>query len=406
MGHRTIATKIKLLGGWSTGAAPLRRMSLLFLVFLLLPVVATGSALLQNGGFEGGFHHQAGIEGEVADGWVAYNEAGNPTYLGTKTFAGGGWVEKIEGSNSHIILAENLYPQGLPFTAVLYQQVEGVAPGTAYSASGWFLSMWGGSAGDDPSDPYAIGKKIGIDPTGGTDPTAPSIVWSTERWDDKSWVNPSVAAQAAGTKITLFVRVWSKWQQSANQAIVDGLRLEQAPTATIVSLPTYSPAPIAVQWAGNLPAGLQSLGNFALFYDVEVQIDGGPWQPWLSKTRETGGAYPGLSGHTYSFRVRPYAIQPKGEPPQYWPPSTFVGPLSDAASTTVDAAPPTSRVHALPAVQRLAPFSVTWSGEDDSTAIAGYTLQYRVGNGAWQTWLADVVTTSAIFGQNDQPVSL
>jgi len=60
------------------------RMALVVLILLLLPVVSIGSPLLQNGGFEEDFHHQPGISGEVADGWVAYNEVGNPTYLGHK----------------------------------------------------------------------------------------------------------------------------------------------------------------------------------------------------------------------------------------------------------------------------------------------------------------------------------
>jgi uncharacterized protein YkwD len=385
---------------------PVATFFLLASLLLLPRLIVAGSPLLQNGGFEGDFHSQPGIAGEVADGWVAYNEAGNPTYLATSTFANGGWVEKIEGSDSLIILAENLYPEGRPFTAVLYQHVNGLTPGTAYSASGWFLSMWGGSAGDDPPDPYAIGKKIGIDPTGGTDPTAPTVIWSAERWEDKSWVNPTVATRVSGTTLTVFLRVQSKWQQSANQAIVDGIRLEEAPVAAIDSISSPITTSFAVRWSGTMPSGLKSLGNFALFYDVEVQDDNGPWQTWLAKTRDTSGIYDGMSGHKYEFRVRPYAIQPKGEPPHYWPPSTFVGPVSESVSVALDGAPPQSWVNPLPPVQKAAPFVVSWSGQDDASGVATYTVQYRVGSGNWRDWLTDVTTTTAIFGENDQPTAL
>jgi len=390
---------------YARGGLALSIAGFLLLASLSLPLTVVSSPLLQNGGFEGDFHSQPGIAGEVADGWVAYNEAGNPTYLATSTFANGGWIEKIEGADSHIILAENLYPEGRPFTAVLYQRVTGLTPGTAYSASGWFLSMWGGSAGDDPPDPY-VGKKIGIDPTGGTDPTAPTVVWSTERWEDKSWVNPSVAARVSGTTLTVFLRVHSKWQQSANQAIVDGIRLEEAPIAALDPITAPTTTSFTAHWSGIMPPGLQSLGNFALFYDVEVQDNNGPWQIWLAKTRDTSGLYNGIPGHTYSVRVRPYAIQPKGEPPQYWPPSTFVGPLTESVSVTLDGAPPQSWVNPLPQVQKVAPFAVSWSGQDDASGVATYTVQYRVGNSNWSDWLTNVTTTTAIFGANDQPVAL
>jgi len=40
------------------------------------------------------------------------------------------------------------------------------------------------------------------------------------------------------------------------------------------------------------------------WYDVQVSIDSGPWQAWLSHTTATVATYLGQSGHGYAFRVR------------------------------------------------------------------------------------------------------
>ena len=72
-----------------------------------------------------------------------------------------------------------------PYVAGIYQQVSGLQPGVAYKASiGW-------GAPGPPTETY--GRQLGIDPTGGTDPTASTVIWGHEHWGDCAWAELSAA---------------------------------------------------------------------------------------------------------------------------------------------------------------------------------------------------------------------
>jgi len=72
-------------------------------------------------------------------------------------------------------------------------------------------------------------------------------------------------------------------------------------------------------------------------------------------------------------------------------------------SLTLDRTPPSSSVDPLPASQPSLTFTVSWSGEDLTSGVAAYDVQYRDGaDGAWTDWLIGTDLTSASFtGQND-----
>src|SRR5688572_3866842 len=86
--------------------------SLLFAMFFIALFGLTGtlvsraepddtSGYIFNGGFEGDFYPVGA--GEVAEGWTRVHLNGNPNWQSTQIFAGpNGWVEKIEGEDSHI----------------------------------------------------------------------------------------------------------------------------------------------------------------------------------------------------------------------------------------------------------------------------------------------------------------
>ena len=69
-----------------------------------------------------------------------------------------------------------------------------------------------------------------------------------------------------------------------------------------MSLPqgaTADPA-IRLHWAGS-----DGQGSGVSRLELEVSIDGGPWQPWLTVPRTTtGGTYHATPGHAYRFRGR------------------------------------------------------------------------------------------------------
>ncbi|MDQ4076307.1 MAG: hypothetical protein M3220_08675 [Chloroflexota bacterium] len=301
---------------------------------------------LFNGGFEGNFYPVG--DGQVAEGWVRVNLDGNPDWMSTCAFAEAGpncdqgWVERIEGENSHILFSEEL-GAGQPFETVLYQQVSGLTPGKSYSFSGWVLKMWGGPANQfPPTDPYAYGSWIGIDPTGGTDPEAASVLWGEIEWQEEAhghFENHRLAAVAQDETVTVFVRVWHKWQKAGTQAIVDGLELFDAPTATL-----HTPAgPLAepyLDWSGTLPQSLRERGAFELFFEVQKR-DGERWVTLVDDLTDDRVPLPLVEGETVQLRVVPYSEQVDDPGRFTWPPSTHVGIPTAAITVTYDTAAPT-----------------------------------------------------------------
>ncbi|MGQ9786333.1 MAG: hypothetical protein ACUVSJ_07720, partial [Anaerolineae bacterium] len=68
-----------------------------------------------------------------------------------------------------------------------------------------------------------VGRRIGIDPTGGTDPTSPAIVWSSEIWNKfdscphKICRELQVQATAQNTTITVFIRIAATWKNRRDE---------------------------------------------------------------------------------------------------------------------------------------------------------------------------------------------
>ncbi|MGH2543050.1 MAG: hypothetical protein ACRDIB_09645, partial [Ardenticatenaceae bacterium] len=261
---------------------------------------------LFNGGFEGNFNPVGA--GQVAEGWTRTHLDGNPNWMSTQIFANGGWVEKIGGQNSHILSVEAL-GIGQPFKTVLHHTANGLTPGQTYSLSGWVLKMWGGSANTQTPGPYDFGSRIGIDPTGGGDPTAPSVIWGEYDWQQEArgrFVNHWLAARAQGSSMTVFVELWLKWQKAETQAIVDAFELYDAPAATLATSPGFLTTP-SLEWTGALPTMLDQLGNYAMFYEVQQwQSDLQAWAPIATELRTKSAPIPLTEGESGQFRVLPY----------------------------------------------------------------------------------------------------
>lgn len=144
--------------------------------------------------------------------------------------------------------AQEIFSGWLPFTAGIYQQVE-VTPGVGYAATiGWAAYASYGESGERNAGQF-IGRKVGIDPLGGTDPTSPSIVWSPEVWDEQGGIFPQlrVSAVAQRQTITVFVRAHNPQSHGNDKVWFDAVTLTDdptLPTATATSLPP-SPTPTA-----------------------------------------------------------------------------------------------------------------------------------------------------------------
>ena len=161
--------------------------------------------------------------------------------------------------------AQEIFCSWLPFTAGIYQQVQST-PGTAYVAAiGWAPYASYSETGERNEGQF-IGRKVGIDPRGGIDPTSPHIVWSPEVWDQLWGVFPQlrVSAVAQEGTITVFVRAHNPQSHGNDKVWFDAVTLmvdAAQPAATPTPIPPRStptsPPPTATATAlppTNTPA--------------------------------------------------------------------------------------------------------------------------------------------------------
>ncbi len=251
-------------------------------------------------------------------------------------------VEKMSGYDSFFVGALDLETPptpGKPFDVSIYQQVE-AAPGVAYSLSGWQLTLCGGSntvpKNDCPAG-YYMAKMLGIDPTGGTDPNSPNVVWGENRNNfvdannqRNGWSNVRTSALAQADKITVFARINSPYQWHGNHGFMDALSLVQAPLArlnvTTVPIEGGFGVNVKLAWEGSLGPDIPTIagGNFLPEYDVQY------WHAANRAWRELQDGYAGAGSMDfaarcageYRFRVRARAEQPQGtgsKPNQRYP---------------------------------------------------------------------------------------
>ncbi len=204
------------------------------------PVRAQEQNLLVNGDFEWGcgeaWPFQDGIpEVQVAPGWRGFwldNPpppyanmpnycVGNPecVYWGRPEFRGiMPWQDpmRVHGGNC----AQKLHSFARQMEAGLLQRVEGILPGATLRFQA-HVQTWSCMGTPEqwnvcPTAPYSNNPapthvRVGIDPTGGTDPWAGSVVWSAEihAWDN--WRLISVDAVAQSSAVTVFVYNRPDW---------------------------------------------------------------------------------------------------------------------------------------------------------------------------------------------------
>ncbi|MCB0088324.1 MAG: hypothetical protein KDE54_10450 [Caldilineaceae bacterium] len=308
----------------------------------------SGPAGLVNPSFEctNGYYaatNSDGVEVFVPNGWQMAEIMGAPVVASARIFfagscEGSAHVERIDGIDSIVVRAKDIETPpdpGKPFDVAFYQQTD-VMTGTAYSLSSWMLSLCGGSAvpSDCPEEQY-IAKMAGIDPTGGTDPLADTVVWAENRdnFVDQNdarvgWSNVRLGVVAQGAKVTVFARVNSPSQHHGNHAFIDVLSLVKAPTAQltisgtqVLSGTTLLPNTFQVrgssaklQWAGELGSDIEAIegGSHQLLFDIQVRQQG--TNSWSDLLVDVVGAgchlyeAPGVNVN-YEFRIRPRAEQ-------------------------------------------------------------------------------------------------
>lgn len=302
--------------------------------------VAPAPPVLTNPSFECSVGYVDGDGNDrVPSGWTAIQIDGDPRLHSTRERVYSGecnpsnerHVERLEFEDSFMVAAQDLEtpPEpGKPFDVALFQQTA-VTPGADYSLSGWMVSLCGGSAtpSDCPDGVY-MAKMLGLDPTGGADPEADSVIWVENRANFVEadgvtrigWQDLRTSAVAQTDRMTVFVRVRSPFQWHGNHAFADAISLIRAPTAAFIEPPAEVSGPqLTLRWSGAQSPDVLAIpgSTHQLLIDVQTRPEGGEWRDVA-----VGAPIPGDQGDdqtdftarcldaTYEFRIRARAEQP------------------------------------------------------------------------------------------------
>ncbi len=231
-------------------ASKRRRFILLgvtLLTLLVLGVLASsthgvaaqeGPNLLRNGNFEeaGGsaWPFQDNIqEVQIAPGWRAFWRDQRPPYATVPSTCDASetgclWARpEFRGMSTAEFpyrvhsgsYSQKYFSFNKQHEAGLYQQVSGIEPGTRLRFT-MHVQTWSclaeGEWNHCPTSPQSnnpapFHTKVGIDPTGGTNPWAPSVVWSGEFESYDVWTPFWVEATAEAETVTVFVYSLADW---------------------------------------------------------------------------------------------------------------------------------------------------------------------------------------------------
>jgi len=188
--------------------------------------------LVQNGTMVGGNPNQYGV---VAQKW--------------KAFVVGATQPNFENA-----LNEGYDPNGSQYIwrdldawdAGIYQKVTTLTPGQNYH----FWMVWGQALHDiagNNARATMLNRQIGVALDGGTDPTAPNVIWSVPYYGESGFNRPEWHLNfiASGATATLFLRAQNGHTDGRNKVFFDTACL-RAVSGTPTSTP-WSPTPTATQ---------------------------------------------------------------------------------------------------------------------------------------------------------------
>ncbi len=122
--------------------------------------------------------------------------------------------------------SQKVYTGWEPHIGGLYRQVY-ANPGYDYTFSVWTYrdDPWGNN-GNINEETW-----VGIDPTGGVDPTSQNIVWSTSESSWHTWTQQTVSAISQSTRITLFMKNQAHYGGEMMAAYYDNATISSVATA-------------------------------------------------------------------------------------------------------------------------------------------------------------------------------
>jgi LysM repeat protein len=230
-----------------------QRSLLIFSVLILLlvvgvPLQAQSGNLLTNPGFEAPFVTAAGAPPrEVAQGWTPWHvptsegmsasENVQPEYYPASDTVNGLGVPRILSGDD----AQQYFSFFATHVGGVYQTVSGISVSDPlrFSVQAYLWS----STFDDPDlseEDGGVVLQVGIDPTGGTDGTSASIVWSEATQNYDTYAEYTVTTDALATTVTVFVRSTVSFPVRNNVIYLDDASLvivrggNETPDATVV----------------------------------------------------------------------------------------------------------------------------------------------------------------------------
>ena len=168
------------------------------------------------------------------------------------------------------------------FIGGIYQQVDGLKPGTRLQFSAFTQAFncsddrgcfgWAGQEGRS-YEPGYNSVRVGIDPTGGTDPYSPNIVWSAYANPLDAFILQSVEAVAQSATVTVYVWSAPEFPEKHVSIYVDNASLVATgegpiPTTVPTIVPTTEGTPAATATPAGSPTPVPTLPPGTTTYTV------------------------------------------------------------------------------------------------------------------------------------------
>jgi LysM repeat protein len=184
--------------------------------------------LLRDPGFEGEYTSRGSADFNIPADWSAWFATAPRTeaWMNLQPVA---FPHNGPGPNPQSgARAINMNKGFATFTAAVYQQVTVPSNANLIGLAFSYLKTCNLAPGfDNCASAVESGAftRVGIDPTGGTDPNSPNIIWSGNAQPHDRWEQMTVNATARGTTVTLFLYVTQRWPSDLNNVYFDSASL-------------------------------------------------------------------------------------------------------------------------------------------------------------------------------------
>jgi LysM repeat protein len=236
---------------------------------------AQDNNLLVNGSLERPYYGQGEPTRTAPNGWALWIGAGAPNALPHN--------EQPRVRDGEV--AWKIEQSGAVFTAAGYQRVEGLQAGESLTARayGWVFTC------NDTQTNCAITEapytrsdasagaslKLGIDPTGGTDPNAAAIQWSAGIAPYDQWGQMTVTATVQGDAVTVFLYTTQSAGLAINEAYWDQVSLVRTSEDSSGGVEVPFVAPQGVRPDGSIVHVVQegdTLSSIAFAYNKDYGV--------------------------------------------------------------------------------------------------------------------------------------